>query len=377
MTMIPTITLVILWTATIGDVPEAGYSSVTVVGDKIYVTGNFAGSSTIFCLNAADGEQLWTYRNGKAWEDMFSGTRSTPLVDGTFAEGGCLYDESPHGEIVCLEATTGKQIWSRNPLTDYETPNTLYGRSASLRIDGDKLFTQLGGERASFLCLDKKTGNTLWLGESTGNAAGYGTPTLFEHEGIPMLAALDAKGLFVVNRQTGKLFFHVRHPARLDENITTPIYHEGHIFITNGAGSNSKMLRLVVQGETVSAEEVWTNDLLANSHQGVVLLNGLLYGTTSRGSRFACIRWNDGSDVFLDRNIVRGSFDLADELFYILTEFGEVVVAKPAATSFEVFARLQLPDADGGQAYAHPVVHGDKMYVRIGPTLYCIQIVVQ
>ena len=77
--------------------------------------------------------------------------------------------------------------------------------------------------------------------------------------------------------------------------------------------------------------------------------------------------------MLLDRNIVRGSFDIADDLFYILTEFGEVVVAKPAETSFDVLARLQLPDAEGGQAYAHPVVHGDRIYVRIGPVLYCIQ----
>ena len=367
--MTPTITLVILWTATIGDVPEAGYSSATVVGDRIYITGNLDGGSMVFCLNTTDGKELWTYRNGKAWGEMFVGTRSTPLAD-----DGFLYDESPHGELVCLEAATGKRIWSRNPLTDYATPNTLYGRSGSLRTEGEKLFTQLGGEKGSILCLNKKTGETLWLGESTGNVAGYGSPILFDHDGIPMIAAMDAKGLFAANRQTGKLLFHVRHPARLDENITTPIYHEGRIFITNGAGSNSKLLRLVVQGDTVNAEEVWTNQLMANAHQGVVLRNGLLYGATNiRGTGFACIRWDDGGDVFFDRNVVRGSFDLAVDLFYILTEFGEVVVAKPAETSFDILARLQLPDADGGQAYAHPVVDGDRLYVRIGPTLYCIQ----
>ena len=366
--MKPTIALAILWTATIGDVPEAGYSSVTVVGNKIYVTGNLDGGSTVFCLNAADGKELWTYRNGKAWAEMFIGTRSTPLADGDF-----LYDESPHGELVCLEAATGKRIWSRNPLIDYSTPNTLYGRSGSLRIEEEKLFTQLGGEKGSILCLDKKTGKTLWLGESTGNAAGYGSPILFDHEGIPTIAAMDAKGLFAVNRQSGKLLFHVRHPARLDENITTPIYHEGRIFITNGAGSFSKLFRLVVQRDTVNAEEVWTNQLLANAHQGVVLQNGLLYGATNiRGTGFACIRWNDGSDVFFDRNIVRGSFDLTDDLFYILTEFGEVVVAKPAETKFNVLTRLQLLGGDGGQVYAHPVVNGNRLYVRIGPTLYCI-----
>ena len=367
--MKPALILLVLWTVSIGNSPEAGYSSAVPVGDRVYITGNLDDYSTVFCLDVASGKTLWTYRNGEAWTEMFAGTRSTPVVDGEF-----LYDESPLGELVCLDAITGKRIWRRNVLDDYSTPNLLYGRTGSLCIDGGQLFTQLGGEAGSILCLDKETGKTLWIGESTGNAAGYGTPILFEYEGVPMIAAMDAKGLFAINRRTGKLLFHVWHPARLDENITMPIYHDGKIFITNGAGSDSKLLQLSVQGDTVVDEEVWISRLMANSHHGVTLRDGLLYGTTNkRGGGFACIRWDDGGDVFLDRNIVRGSFDVAGDLFYILTEFGEIVVAKPGKESFEVLARHQLPGADDGQAYTHPKVYGDRMYARVGTVLYCLQ----
>ena len=368
--MQPTVVFLILWTTTIGDTPESGYSSAVPAGNRIYITGNLDDGSTVFCLDAADGETVWTYRNGDAWTEMFAGTRSTPLVDGEF-----LYDESPLGELVCLDAATGKRIWGRNLLNDYSTPNLLYGRSGSLRIDGDRLFTQLGGEKASMLCLDKRTGETLCLGESTGNAAGYGSPILFDCGGVPMIAAMDAKGLFAVNRTTGKLLFHVRHPARLDENITTPIYRDGKIFITNGAGSDSKLLRLSVQGDQVNAEEVWVNRQMANPHHGVLLRDGLLYGATNkRGGGFACIRWDDGQDVFLDRNIVRGSFAACDELFVILTDFGEIVAVKPGEESFEVLARHQLPDAEDGQAYTHPTVYENRLYARVAQTLYCIQV---
>ena len=367
--MQPTILLTILWTASIGDIPEAGYSSATVAGERIFITGNLENDSTIFCLNAADGTMIWKYRNGEAWTDMFIGTRCTPLMD-----GGLLYDESPHGELVCLESATGKMVWRRNLLEDYETPNLLYGRRGSFRIEENNLYVQLGGDKGAMICLDKKTGATQWLGESTGHAAGYGMPMLCEYQGVPMIAAMDAKGLFAINRKTGKLLFHVRHPARLDENIFDPIYHDGKIFISNGAGSDSKLLQLSVQGEAVSAEEVWSNALLANSSQGVVLRRGLLYGATNkRGSGFACIRWDDGSDVFFDRTIVRGAFDIAEDMFFVMSEFGEIVVAKPSEKNFDVLSRLQLPDADGGQAYAHPVVCGNRIYARIGPVLYCIE----
>lgn len=363
------IMLVPLWVVEVGDSSEAGYSSPLVTDRRIYITGNVDETHVIFCFDT-DGKPVWTYRGGKAWTDMFPGTRGTPVL-----ENGKIYDESPHGELVCLHADTGKPIWRRNLLNDYETPNILYGRSASLLIEGQKLYTQLGGDKASMLCLDKRSGETIWKGRSTGYMAGYGTPVIFEFEKMPIIAAMDAKGVFAVNRETGKLLFHVRHPARLDENISTPIYHDGKLFITNGAGSDSKCLRLTRNGDEVEATELWSNHFMANSHGGVVLLDGKLYGATNkRGGGFACIDFETGNDGFLDRRITRGSFDVQDGMFAILTEFAEVVVAVPKEKNFEVLARLQLPGGEGGQAYSHPVVHGNRLYVRIGEKLHCVEI---
>lgn len=315
--------------------------------------------------------------NGPAWSEMFPGSRATPIVDGPKNDER-LYDESPHGRLTCFDTATGKQRWNRNLLDEFETKNILYGRSGSPLIDGDRLYTQLGGERGSILCLNKYTGETIFLAESTNHPAGYGTPILFEHDNRPLIAAMDAKGLFVVDRQNGKLLFHVSHPARLDENISTPIYHDGKLFITNGAGSDSKLIRLIEKDGSLQAEEAWTNRLLANSHGGIVLRDGLLYGATNRrGGGFACIRFDDGKDVFLDRNITRGSFDTSTgtlgDLFFILTEFGEVVVAQAKEKQFDILIRHELSGGEQGQAYAHPVVHGNRFYARIGDTLHCLQ----
>ncbi|MDR1964599.1 MAG: PQQ-like beta-propeller repeat protein [Planctomycetaceae bacterium] len=370
------ITLLPLWTVSLGNSPESGYSSPLITEHRIYITGNENDLHTIFCFDL-DGQFVWKYQSGQGWTDLFPGTRSTPIIDliDLIDKVPNLYDESPLGKLVCLNAQSGKLVWQRNLLDDYETPNLLYGRSGSLLIDEQKLFTQLGGNKGSILCLDKTTGQTLWLAPSTGHPAGYGTPVLFRSNGRKLIAAMDAKGIFVVDRQNVQLLFHVRHPARLDENITTPIYHNNQLFIYNGAGSDSKLLKLFLDGETIRVKELWTNHLLANTHGGVKLLDGQLYGATNkRGGGIACICFENGADRFLDRKITRGSFDVVDGVFYILTEFGEVVVAKPNEKAFTILTRLQLPDAEDGQAYAHPVVHNNRLYVRINETLHCIEI---
>ncbi|GHT46045.1 hypothetical protein FACS189454_06550 [Planctomycetales bacterium] len=359
------ITLTPLWTANVGD----GYSSPLITEKHVYITGNENEAHTVFCLDL-NGKLLWKRQTGEAWTEQFAGSRSTPVID-----GANLYDESPFGELVCFRAESGEIIWRRNLLDDYKTPNLLYGRSGSLLIDGNNLLTQLGGEKGSMLCLDKTTGKTVWLASGTQHPAGYGTPVMFHFDGKPLIAAMDAKGVFAVNRQSGKLLFHFRHPARLDENITTPIYHDGKLFISNGAGSDSKLLRLRSGGDDVTAEEIWTNKLLANSHGGVILIESLLYGATNkRRSGWACIRFADGSDVFFDRSITRGSFVFSGGLFYILTEFSEIVIAKPLEKSFDVLARLQLPGGEGGQSYSHPVLKQNRFYVRIGETLHCVRV---
>ncbi|MGL6194273.1 MAG: PQQ-binding-like beta-propeller repeat protein [Thermoguttaceae bacterium] len=362
----------LLWTAEFIDEenesdeaePNSGYSSPVIFDEKVVITCNFGGCSTVFCLNEKNGELLWKYENGTQWTEMFPGTRSTPTIN-----DGLVYDESPHGNIVCLDLLTGKKIWSRNVLEEYSPPPILYGKCNSLVINGDVLYTTLGGEKGAVLALDKKTGETRWISEPTGNNAGYGTPIIFEFNSEKILAAVDAKGIFAISLESHKLLFHFPLPARLDENISTPIFHNGMLFISNGAGSDSVMLELA---NDFTAEEKWHNKTLANAHGGVVLIDGRIYGTTNkRGGGWACVDWDTGTDIFFDKNIVRGSLTVADGLIYILTEFGEVILAKPEETGLEIRGKISLPEDEDGAVYAHPVVCGTKLYVRVGPKLYC------
>src|SRR5690242_5859059 len=45
------------WSAQVGE----GFSSVAVVGGKVYTAGNAGGQDTIYCLNVANGRPFWKY----------------------------------------------------------------------------------------------------------------------------------------------------------------------------------------------------------------------------------------------------------------------------------------------------------------------------
>ena len=100
----------LLWTAK--DLGE-GFSSVALAGGRIYTNGNKDDKTTITALDL-DGKVLWQRPNGAAWSGGRPGTRSTPTID-----GDRLYDESPLGEVACLETKDGKPLWHVNILEKF------------------------------------------------------------------------------------------------------------------------------------------------------------------------------------------------------------------------------------------------------------------
>src|SRR5438045_1278 len=66
------------------------------------------GTERILCLNEADGKILCKYEYDCPYEVSYAaGPRTTPLVD-----SGNVYTLGTMGDLFCLDAATGKVIWS-------------------------------------------------------------------------------------------------------------------------------------------------------------------------------------------------------------------------------------------------------------------------
>jgi outer membrane protein assembly factor BamB len=59
-----------------------GFSSVAVVGKRIYTLGDLGDAQYAIALDRDSGKQLWKTKIGPPWKDEFLGPRSTPTVDG-------------------------------------------------------------------------------------------------------------------------------------------------------------------------------------------------------------------------------------------------------------------------------------------------------
>jgi len=133
--------------------------ATTINGTRAFVAGN--GNGGVFAFKAATGETIWGFPFSER------GLNTSPVVVNnrvyaTHSEenvGGTKL-----GSVVCLDATTGKQIWRKDGMTvGYASPAVHNGRVYV--IDNS----------ANVHCLDAETGKHYW--EQNIGTVGRGSPT--------------------------------------------------------------------------------------------------------------------------------------------------------------------------------------------------------
>ena len=356
----------LLWTAKgIGE----GFSTVSLAGGLIYTTGNIDRSTVITALDPA-GKVKWTFNNGPAYRRSHPGTRGTPTFD-----HGRLYHENADGDVACLEAKSGKRIWSLNILKAFRGRNISWALAESLLIDGNRVICTPGGPQAGMAALDKHTGKTVWICRQLGDKPGYCSPIIFEHGGIRQIATVMARSVVGVSATDGKLLWQVEHVTPFDENITTPIFHDGRIFVSTRT-TGSRLLKLSVEDGKVTAKDVWRSRALDNQHGCMILVNDHVYGSChgARPGPWVCLEFKTGRRTYGGSGIGRACCTYADGMLYLMNHGRTVALVRPSPDAFEMVSRFTLPRGGRGPSWAHPVICGGRLYLRHGDFLYCYDV---
>ena len=352
----------LLWTAKgLGH----GYSSISIADGMIYTAGSIEKNTVIIALNL-EGRILWQVKNGKPWTGDRPGTRGTPTID-----GNRLYHQSPHGDLICLNAKTGDRIWEFNIIEKFKSKIPNWALAESLLVDGNHLISCPGGPQTCMVAINKKTGSVVWKAPGIGEPAGYASPALFEHKGLRIITTLTLKSMIGVNADTGELLWRIKHESYADENVMMPIFHDGEVFISTLKAGSVKW-KLNVKDGKVSLEEIWRTEELDNHHGGVILINGNLYGTSTFRNRnlLVCLDFKTGRNKYMDKCVGKVSLTYADGMLYALSIDGVMGLVRPTPAGHELVSSFEIPKGGKGNSWAHPVVCGGKLYIRHGEFLY-------
>jgi len=328
------------WAAQVG----LGWSSMAVVGGRLYTMGNIANKDSVYCLNAVTGRPIWKQTYACRAGD-YSGTRATPTV-----LGGRVYTLSREGHAYCFDTATGKIIWNSHLMQDARAVPPRWGFAGSPLVDGNRVIYNAG---SAGVALDKNTGKVLWKSGAVG--AGYASPVAYTVKGRHGVAVFSAAGLFGLDSASGRQQWFFPWKTQYGVNAADPIFTEGNVFISSDYNAGGALVRL----DGGEPKVIWRNRNMRNKGNSSVLLNGALYGN-DQGS-LKCVELRTGAEKWRQPGVGMGGLIAADGKLIVVTERGALLIVQATPARYTQLARAQLPR---GSYFTQPVLANGRIYCR-------------
>jgi len=302
-------------------------------------------------------------QDGKLSEDEVS-----PGGGGQDAQAGGQRRRRGPGIMRMIKALSALDADENNVIDEGEIKNAV---AALKKLDGN------GDGKLT----DDEAGMKSMSPPSTG--AAYSSAIAIDFGGQRQYVQLLAMTVAGVSAADGKLLWRYDKPANsMRINISTPIYHDGHVFAATAYGAGGGLAKLVKKenGE-FAAEEVWFSKSMENHHGGVILHDGALFGANggNGGGYMACLDFKTGEVLWDERDsdkrrVTKGSVAFVDGRIYYRTEEGPIVLIEPSRKEYLERGRFTQPDRTDKPAWAHPVVANGKLYIRDQDTLFCYDV---
>ena len=266
---------------------------------------------------------------------------------------------------MCLEAATGKAIWSQNIVQKYGGSIIPWGMSESPLVDGNRLIVTPGGRGASIVALNKMDGTLIW--KSGNDTAGYSSAVAADVGGVRQIITLTGDAATGVRADDGQALWRYTKVSNQTANIATPIVQNGHVFVSTAYDTGAALLRIEPKG----ISEVYFTRRMQNHYSTSVLVNDVLYGFDN--SMLVAMQFKTGEVLWRNRSVGKGSVIYADKHLYVLSEDGRLALVEARPDQYKEVGSFDIPP---GQypTWAPPVIADGRMYVRAQDRLVAFNI---
>jgi len=246
------------------------WSSMLVIGDRLFTQEQRGDSETVLCLDAATGREIWAHQDPARWSDGQGGAgpRSSP----SFSEGR-IYTMGGTGKLNCLEAASGNVCWSRDIVVDTGAAKPMWGFSNTpLVVDGVVVVYAGGKGDKGLLGYRDKTGEAAWSVAS--GPVSYSSPQIVTVRGKRQVAFLSDTGLIGVDPVSGKVLWEHKAAAPQIWRVALPrqVDDTGIVFGSEDLG----LVRIDLA--SASPEARWDSHLLRPAYNDFVSQDGYIYG---------------------------------------------------------------------------------------------------
>ena len=372
-----------VWTQPIAD----GYAGPAVADGRVFVTDyrstqNRKGVERALCLDEATGDTLWE----KEWPVDYAGLqyalgpRATPTVD-----GDRVYVLGSMGDLFCLRAKDGAEVWHRNYQRDFDAELPTWGFVGAPLVDGERLIALVGGSPdAKVVAFDKMTGEEVWRAIAATSEPGYDPPVIFAAGGVRQLIVWHPTAVASLNPETGDVYWEQPFKIQAGLTVATPVFSE-HGLLVSAFYNGSRMYRLLE--DRPAAELIWKGnsdseietDGLHSLVTTPVVDGDYVYGIGSYG-HLRCLDARTGERVWdtLDLTMenarwASGQIVRHEDRYFINNDRGELVIARFTPAGYEELDRATIMEPTnplrrrrefGAVHWTHPAYANRHMIIR-------------
>lgn len=350
-----------------------GWSSPVVGGKLVWVTTATPDGKELFAvgLDRATGAvvhdiKLFTVPDPPDIRQFNSYATPTPaLADGK------LYAHFGSPGTACLDAETGKVLWTRTDL-----PCDHYrGAASSPTVAGGRVFLHFDGfDRQYVAALDAATGATVWRKDrdlpypANGDLKkAFATPAVLLLAGKPELVSSAAVGTIGYDPATGEELWRVIHGGM--NEACRPFAAHGLVYLTTGHTQKIIAVKAGGRGDVTATGVAWTFAKEAPTKPSPLVIGDYLYYVNDKGVA-GCLDARTGGLKWQERlgETCSASPVVAGGHVYFAGEKGKTFVAAADPSGLNLVETNTL----AAGCMASPAVAGDAIYLRTKTHLYCL-----
>ena len=351
------------------------WSSFCVVGDAFFTQEQRDHEEAVVAYSVADGSQLWVLSYPGRFEASMGGVgpRATP----TYANGK-LYVTGASGRIDCLDPASGASVWTFDAMEDRLNPIMAWGFAASPLVDGGQVFiANSDGEGRGVFALDAETGKRNWLSGKGSHT--YSSCQLETIDGVRQVLLASNWGIQAFAPESGEVLWEHEWDIGTMARVTQPIVDGNAVFLTTGYGNGTRRIDVTKSDDDGwQVTEGWTTNQLKPYFNDAVLFEGCLYGFD--GPIMVCLDAETGEKRWKGGRYGHGQVVLLPRMkaMLVVTEKGKRAGKKGRLILLEATSekRVEIAEIPGvkGVTWNHPVVVGDKLFVRNAEEMVCFEL---
>lgn len=324
----------------------------------------------VYAFSAADGQERWHISVAPPGEEDWAHFltfgifgKDSRIDPSKGAGGGIAFDNgrifatSGFGDVVALDAKTGKEIWR----TSFGVPIA----NAPV-INGGRVFVSSIDNHMHALA--ETNGRELWDHNGISESAGIMVSTSAAVMGEFVLAPYSSGEVYALRVQNGRPAWNdmltrshgVTALSEIDDIAGRPVVDRGLVFAISHSG-----VMAAIQLE--SGDRQWSRDLggiqtpwVAGDYVYIITLDSQIVCLTRKEGKVKWIhqlpRWVNPEDTTSDPVVWSGPVLVSDRLIAVSSD-GHAEAISPYTG--KLLSRMEIPD----KAYIAPVVANDTLYI--------------